>query len=212
MNESYQNDKNIYEIGVDEAGRGPLFGRVYAAAVCLPKDGSFDISMVKDSKKYTSKKKLMEAYDYVINHALYYSVAYRDEKAIDKINILQATQECMHESINNIINKNKDLNYLLLIDGNYFIPITYIQDDSIEVYNHVCVKGGDNIYASIAAASILAKVERDKYIDELCEDDPELDAKYGIASNKGYGTKKHIEGIKEHGITCYHRLSYKTCR
>ena len=92
----YNEDDKIIEIGVDEVGRGPLFGRVYTAAVILPKDDNFDFSKVKDSKKFYSKKKLEEASEYVKNNALAWHVSYEDEKKIDEINILQATQLSMH--------------------------------------------------------------------------------------------------------------------
>jgi ribonuclease HII len=79
-------------------------------------------------------------------------------------------------------------------------------------YHTLCVEGGDNTYTSIAAASILAKVERDNYIDELCKENPELSERYGIDSNKGYGAKKHLEGIKQHGITIWHRRTFGICK
>ena len=222
----YNEDQNVYEIGVDEAGRGPLFGRVYTAAVILPKDDSFDFSKVKDSKKFHSKKKIEEAYEYIKENALACYVSYEDEKKIDEINILQATQIAMHKSIlevRNIYNKqmkqkgkkeNINFNYSLLIDGNYFNPITYLNKETnkIESIPYMTIEGGDNKYASIAAASILAKVERDKYIDELCEQNPELSQHYGIDSNKGYGAKRHIDGIKEHGITIWHRRTFAPCK
>ncbi len=224
----YNLDDKILEIGVDEAGRGPLFGRVYTAAVILPKDDSFDLSKVKDSKKFHSKKKIDEAADYVKNNALSWHVSYEDERKIDEINILQATQLSMHNCINEVIKKyNKvmkeknpshvekiDYSYNLLIDGNYFKPITRLNKEAnkIETIPYITVEGGDNKYASIAAASILAKVERDKYIDKLCEENPELSQYYGIDSNKGYGAKRHIDGIKEHGITIWHRRSFAPCK
>ena len=104
--------------------------------------------------------------------------------------------------------------YNLLIDGNYFKPIHYVNKNTnkIESLPYVTIEGGDNKYSSIAAASILAKVERDKYIDELCKDNPDLITKYAIDSNKGYGAKKHIDGIKEHGITIWHRRSFGICK
>jgi ribonuclease HII len=222
----YNTDDKVFEIGVDEAGRGPLFGRVYTAAVILPKDDSFDFSKVKDSKKFHSKKKIDEAADYVKQNALAWHVSYEDEKKIDEINILQATQSAMHNSINEVCKKyNKqmketgkkdkiDYSYSLLIDGNYFKPVTSFNKETnkIETIPYMTVEGGDNKYASIAAASILAKVERDKYIDELCEQNPELADFYGIDSNKGYGAKRHIDGIKEHGITIWHRRSFAPCK
>jgi ribonuclease HII len=222
----HNEDQNIYEIGVDEAGRGPLFGRVYTAAVILPKDDTFDLSKVKDSKKFHSKKKIEEAAEYVKQNALAWYVSYEDEKKIDEINILQATQLSMHNCINEVRKKyNKvlkeqsknekiDFNYSLLIDGNYFNPITTFNKttNKIETLHYMTIEGGDNKYASIAAASILAKVERDKYIDKLCEQNPELSEHYGIDSNKGYGAKKHMDGIKEHGITIWHRRSFAPCK
>jgi ribonuclease HII len=218
--------ESVFEIGVDEAGRGPMFGRVYTAAVILPKDDSFDYSMVKDSKKFHSKKKIEEAAQYVKDNALAWYVSFEDEKKIDEINILQATQLSMHNSINevrkNYNNKMKcegkeertDYSYNLLIDGNYFNPITYVNKKSnkIETLPYITIEGGDNKYASIAAASILAKVERDRYIDELCEKNPTLSEYYGIDSNKGYGAKKHMDGIKEHGITIWHRRTFGICK
>lgn len=222
----YMEDLNIFEIGVDEVGRGPLFGRVYTAAVILPKDGSFDCSMVKDSKKFHSKKKIEEAANYVKEHALAWYISFEDEKKIDEINILQATQLAMHNAISEVrkqFNKKtksggkeerKDYSYHLLIDGNYFNPVTYLNKTTnrIETIPHVTIEGGDNKYAAIAAASILAKVERDSYINELCIQNPTLVEHYGIDSNKGYGAKRHLDGIKEHGITIWHRRSFGTCK
>jgi ribonuclease HII len=219
----YHQDNNIFEIGVDEAGRGPLFGRVYTAAVILPKDDSFDHLQMKDSKKFHSKKKIEQVAEYIKKNALAWYVSYEDEKVIDDINILQATQQSMHKCILEVrkqyanILKEKgtnDYKFQLLIDGNYFNPITYLnkKTNKIESMPYITIEGGDNKYSSIAAASILAKVERDKYIDLLCEENPELCEKYGIDTNKGYGAKKHLDGIKEHGITIWHRRSFGICK
>jgi ribonuclease HII len=223
----YDESSNIYEIGVDEAGRGPLFGRVYTAAVILPKDDSFDHFKMKDSKKFHSKKKIEEVADYIKENALSWYVSFSDEKRIDEINILQATQESMHDAINKsrrnfkdkmktdkgLIEK-KDYEFNLLIDGNYFNPITFVDKttNKFTTLNYVTIEGGDNKYSAIAAASILAKVERDKYIEELCKETPTLSEYYAIDSNKGYGAKKHIDGIKEHGITKWHRRSFGICK
>jgi ribonuclease HII len=226
LNKFYTENKNIFEIGVDEVGRGPLFGRVYTAAVILPKDDDFNFSLMKDSKKFHSKKKIEEVSNYIKEHAIAWHVSFIDEKIIDDINILQATQLSMHNSIKYIrdkINKkqiniskkeNEDYTFHLLIDGNYFNPFTYLDEttNKITCISHNTIEGGDNKYASIAAASILAKVERDKYIDELCNNNPELALHYGIDSNKGYGSKKHLEGIKEHGITIWHRKTFGICK
>ena len=227
LKKCYNEDTHVFEIGVDEVGRGPLFGRVYTAAVILPKDDSFDCSMVKDSKKFHSKKKIEEAAKYIKEHALAWYVSFEDEKTIDEINILQATQSSMHNSIlevrkqyNKILKEHstpvegKDFSYFLLIDGNYFKPITYLNKNTskIETFPYTTIEGGDNKYAAIAAASILAKVERDQYIDDLCIENPTLAEHYGIDSNKGYGAKRHLDGIKEHGITIWHRRSFGICK
>ena len=206
-------DEKVFEIGVDEVGRGPLFGRVYTGAVILPKNEElFDYSKMKDSKRFHSKKKINQVAEYIRENAIAWSVDYADEKVIDEINILQATQQTMHKSIMNVINK-RDLskkleNINLLIDGNYFNQLK-IEN---KVVPYITIEGGDNKYASIAAASILAKVERDKYIEELCEEHPDLIEKYALNTNKGYGAKKHIDGIKQYGITQWHRKSFGICK
>ena len=221
-------DLNKIEIGVDEAGRGPLFGRVYTGAVILPKDDSFDHFKMKDSKKFTSKTKIKEVAEYIKQNAVAWYVSFEDEKVIDEINILQATQSAMHKSIlevrkqyvqkmNSNIEKTKtttDYSINLLIDGNYFNPITIInkKTNKLETIPYTCIEGGDNKFTAIAAASILAKVERDKYIEELCDEHPKLIEHYSINSNKGYGAKKHIDGIKAHGITIWHRRSFGICK
>ena len=213
LQQSYSSDNSVIEIGIDEAGRGPLFGRVYSAAVILPKD-NFDFSNIKDSKKFHSKKKIEKVADYIKENAICWSVYYEDEETIDRINILKATQWSMHKNINNIMDKcyNDDNKFLLLVDGNYFNPYTRIEKDNIIKINHVCIESGDNLYASIAAASILAKVERDKYIDELCENNPDLKEKYSIHTNKGYAAKRHLDGIKQHGISKWHRKTFGICK
>lgn len=211
----FNSENNNWEIGIDEAGRGPLFGRVYTAAVVLPKDKDlFDHSLMKDSKKFTSKKKINEVYEYIKKNAIAYNVSYEDETTIDKINILQATFKSMHNSVRNILQNKPDDKKIekLLVDGNNFKPFTYLNNNHITQLNHTCIEGGDNKFCSIAAASILAKVERDKYIEDLCEQNSELDDKYGILKNKGYGTKKHIDGIKQHGISEFHRKTYGLCK
>lgn len=201
----YSNDNSLYEIGIDESGRGPLFGRVYAAGVILPKDDNFDFSKIKDSKKFSSKKKIKEVEEYIKNNSLYWSVQFEDEKVIDSINILQATQKTMHKCIDDILLQiDSDINIMLLIDGTYFNPYNNIPS--------VCIESGDNTYYSIAAASILAKVARDEYINELCNENTILKDLYSIHTNKGYGSKKHIEGIQNNGITEWHRKSFGICK
>ena len=206
----YNEDSNLLEIGIDEAGRGPLFGRVYTAAVILPKDIDFDFEKMKDSKKFSSKKKINEVAEHIKEKSLYWSVTYNDETVIDTINIRQSVLKSMHQSIKNIITEEKE--YLLLVDGNDFRPFMRFKDDELYPINHICIEGGDNKYCAIAAASILAKTERDKYIGELCDENPELKEKYGLDKNKGYGTKQHLEGIKNNGISKWHRKTYGICK
>ena len=200
------------EIGVDEVGRGPMFGRVYSAAVVLPKDNTFRHDLMKDSKKFHSKKLITETADYIKKNCISYSISFEDEKSIDKNNIKNATHIAMHNSIKNI--KNYKDNSLILVDGKDFKTITYMDDNDeiIKEIPSVCIIGGDNKYSAIAAASILAKVARDNYIYDLCKEHPKLDEYYELSKNKGYGTSKHLSGIKQYGITEWHRKSFGICK
>ena len=210
--EAKYNINNKYEIGVDEAGKGPMFGRVYSAAVVLP-ENDFRHDMMKDSKKFTSMKKIKEVYEYIKENALAYSVCYEEPNIIDKINIREATLTCMQNAVINVLDQIKDDDKsFILVDGNDFKPLFRNDDGNLYTIPHVTVIGGDNTYSSIAAASILAKVERDAYICDLCEKNEVLVDKYDILSNKGYGTKKHMDGIKTFGITDLHRKSYGICK
>jgi ribonuclease HII len=219
----YYHELATLEIGADEVGRGPMLGRVYSGAVILPKDDSFDHFKMKDSKKFTSKnpKKIQEVAEYIKEHAIAWAVEYEDEKVIDEINILQATQSAMHKAIKSVIKQLEQVslgpnydNLLLLIDGNYFKQLTILNKGKTKLVhiNYETIEGGDNKYTAIAAASILAKVERDKYIHELCVENPELVERYGIDSNKGYGSKVHMDGIKKYGITKWHRRTFGICK
>ena len=214
----FENENNIYEIGTDEAGRGPLFGRVYASAVILPNNQNFKYELMKDSKKFTSDKKLEYTAEYIKKNAIKWAVSYCDENEIDKYNIRKATHIAMHKAIHNVINElsnnelSNELNYFILVDGNDFTEMTILNNGTLNTIDYICIKGGDNLYSSIAAASILAKYERDKYIYELCNTYPELHEKYYLKNNKGYATKKHIEGIIKHGISKYHRKTFGICK
>lgn len=211
------------EIGVDEAGRGPMFGRVYVSAVVLPRESErFDFSKVKDSKKFHSEKKIKEVAEYIKTHAISWSVKFAEHGTVDALNIRRATIQTMHEAIREVCddirsqgkNKNGE-EFYLLIDGNDFIPMLHphaADNKQSKHLHHSTIEGGDNIYASIAAASILAKVSRDEYIIDLCKEHPELQEKYDLENNKGYGTKKHMDGIKQHGITEWHRRSFGICK
>jgi len=212
----HSDDPNIYEIGVDEVGRGPLFGRVYAAACVIPRNKpEFKYGLLKDSKRFTSEKKIGEVNDHICTHALEYSIAYEESTVIDSVNIRKATFKCMDRSIRSVFQKLVSsgvdpINIVVLVDGSDFRPFTYFDQSKgimCEVA-HECIVGGDNIIGSISAASIIAKVARDTYIHELCEQFPKLDEYYNLGKNKGYGTAAHINGINQFGITKWHRKSY----
>lgn len=196
--------KDKLEAGIDEAGRGPMFGRLYVGAVILYQDDEFyDHSLMKDSKKLSARKRLV-AYDYIREHALDWNVAWCDEKHIDEVNILQATYDTMHRAIDGLKLKPDHL----LVDGDRF-RYYYRGGKCIP---HTCLENGDNLYTPVAAASIVAKVEHDKYIEEMCDEHPELDEFYGLRSNKGYGTAQHLEGIKKYGSSEWHRKTFGICK
>ena len=201
------------EIGVDEAGRGPLFGRVYSAAVVLPKDDTFEHARMKDSKKFHSVKKIGEAAQYIKDNAVFWAVAWRDESDIGVMNIRQATFRAMHSAVRQIIGRG-GTDMLILVDGNDFKPMTTF-DDTLQcqvAIPHMCFEGGDNTYSAIAAASILAKTERDRYIEDMCLKYPLLDEQYGMRSHKGYGTRRHLDAIRKHGVSPWHRKSFGMCK
>ena len=177
-----------YIAGVDEAGRGPLAGPVYAAAVVLP-DGA-ELTGVNDSKKLTPKKR-EELFEKITQIAVSYSIFSVDEKEIDEINILNATHKAMNGAVNGL---SKKPDYVI-IDGNSI--------KGMELPHETVVKG-DAKSISIAAASILAKVARDRYIDEMGKVYPE----YGFENHKGYGTKAHTDAILKYGVCPIHRRTF----
>ena len=174
--------------GVDEAGRGPLAGPVCAAAVILPPN--LNIPGLNDSKKLSDKKR-RELYPLIKEQAVAYGIAFADENEIDEINILQATFLAMQRAIDQLSVKPD----LALVDGNrekdFGIPVR-------------TVVHGDSLSASIAAASVLAKVTRDDLMLKVAEDYPQ----YGFEIHKGYGTKAHYAAISEHGPCAVHRMSF----
>jgi len=184
------------EIGVDEAGLGVLFGRVYAAAVIWPTH--FTHPLIQDSKTLNAKKR-EEAYKIVIDNAIAYGIAWSEPSLIDQVNIRQANFLAMHQAIDAC----GYLPDLLLIDGNCFLP--YLDRKFEPVATETIVKG-DGKYLSIAAASILAKVTRDRYIAEECRKRPILAEYYQIDRNKGYGAAAHCEGIRKYGCQPGHRM------
>lgn len=212
-------DTDILEVGIDEAGRGPLFGRVYAAAVVLPKDDTFPHHLMKDSKKFTSQKKLAEVANIIMEKAIAYSVKYAENTEIDTLNPLKATMKIMNDcvtEINNTLHLETPISSLhLLVDGSYFRPRTRMSKDGKSITSaipYTCVTSGDDTFTSIAAASILAKYHRDAYIDELCDIVEGLDELYGLRKNKGYGTAVHLDAIKKYGITKWHRKTFGICK
>jgi hypothetical protein len=177
-----------YVAGIDEAGRGPLAGPVVAAAVILPKD--IFLPFLNDSKKVTEKRRDV-LFDEIKQNAIAYGIGIASNTLIDEINILQATYEAMREAIN-ALEKTPDV---LLVDA------VHIPDINIK---QVGIVKGDAKSVNIAAASILAKVTRDRIMAEYDKIYPE----YGFASNKGYGTATHIAALKEVGPCAIHRKSF----
>jgi|TARA_B110000259_G_C14032589_1_gene407439 ribonuclease HII len=201
-NSSDTNDSEI-QIGVDEAGRGSLFGPVFVGAVIW--DNTIDderLLYIKDSKKL-SKTKRDEMRQYIEKNALAWAVAYCDHTIIDEINILNSTYKAMHKALLDVYDNNIKFNRIL-VDGNKFKPLITTNG----FIPHKCVVRGDNKYIQIAAASILAKTHHDEYINKLCTDNKDL-CKYGLLKNQGYGTMEHRKAIKEYGLTDYHRKSFK---
>ena len=174
--------------GVDEAGRGPLAGPVCAAAVILPMD--IDIPGLNDSKKLTDKKR-RELFPIICEKAIAYGIAFADHEEIDKINILQATYLAMERAISRLSVKPD----LALIDGNR------AKDFGLPWQTIV---GGDGRSASIAAASVLAKVTRDNFMVDVAQQYP----RYGFEIHKGYGTKVHYSALTEYGPSPIHRMTF----
>lgn len=194
MIDLYKYENELYEKGckyiggVDEVGRGPLIGSVVAACVVLPSD--FVLEGLTDSKKLSEKKR-DDFYRIIYDKAIAIGIGIVDEKVIDEVNIYEATKIAMKKAISDI---NIKLDHVL-IDA---MPL------DIDIPTTSIIKG-DAKSISIAAASVIAKVTRDRMMYELDKIYP----MYDLASNKGYGTKKHIEAIVKYGITRYHRLSFK---
>lgn len=190
MLKSFYTTETTKEAGIDEAGRGCYAGPVFASAVILP--SGFYHPWLNDSKQLTEKKRDVLR-PIIEQEALAFSVVQVDHDEIDRINILQATYKAMHLCVDALTLKPE----LLLIDGNRFKSYSSIP--------HVCVVGGDGMYASIAAASVLAKTHWDAYMQTLHALYPD----YGWNRNKGYGTAEHRAAIAQHGLTEYHRKSFQ---
>lgn len=186
-------ERGILEAGVDEAGRGPLVGSVVAAAVILPY--GFEDARIRDSKKMSERQR-EELEPIIKERALAWGIGEASAAEIDEVNILQATFLAMNRAIAQLVVRPD----LLLVDGNRFRG-----GDGIE---YRTVVGGDGKHYSIAAASILAKTERDRQMRALDAEFP----MYGWGRNKGYPTREHLEALREYGVSEYHRRSYRPVR
>lgn len=175
--------------GIDEAGRGPLAGPVYAAAVILPLD--LEIEGLNDSKKLSEKKREM-LFDIICEKAVDYSIGVATEQEIDEINILNATFLAMHRAVEGLKIKPD----YALIDGNQHPRIPFVTEETV-------IKG-DAKSMSIAAASILAKVSRDRFMLSMASEYPE----YEFEKHKGYGTKVHYERLEQYGVSPIHRVTF----
>lgn len=182
--------EELIEAGCDEAGRGCLAGPVFAAAVILPKD--FYHPLLNDSKQLTEEQRLALR-PFIEQHAVAHAVAQLNNRQIDKLNILKASFKSMHLAVKALSVQPQ----LLLIDGNRFTPYRCIP--------HRCIVGGDGQYASIAAASVLAKTYRDDFMKELHQQFPQ----YNWAKNKGYATKDHQAALNQFGPCRYHRKTFR---
>ncbi|RYE25614.1 MAG: ribonuclease HII [Sphingobacteriales bacterium] len=182
--------KELIEAGCDEAGRGCLAGPVFAAAVILPK--RFSHPFLNDSKQLSEEER-NELRPIIEKKAVAWAVAMVDHEEIDRINILKASFKAMHLAIDQLQARPG----LLLIDGNRFTPYFGVL--------HQCIIQGDGKYLSIAAASVLAKTHRDEYMQALHLENPQ----YGWDQNKGYGTAFHRKQLKEHGMSPYHRKTFR---
>lgn len=181
-------DQNLVVAGIDEVGRGPLFGPVVSAVVILPKDNK--LIGIDDSKKISEIKR-KELYQKILEECIEYSIGIADNNEIDGINILNATKLSMERAIKSL---NKTVDHLL---------IDALTLENVDIDQTPIIKG-DSKSISIAAASIIAKVTRDTMIEEIAKEYKE----YDLDKNKGYGTKKHYEAIKKYGITKFHRKSF----
>lgn len=236
LNLYYGNTAEEMQVGIDEVGRGCFAGPVVAAAVIWNNDwiasqvsedncvesSEFTttfreerqqnkklIELIKDSKKLSKNNRNL-LFKFITEHAIAYSIQYISEATIDEVNILNATYLAMHNALDKLKTYPIDR---ILVDGDKFLPYKN-KNPKRDYLNipHICVPNGDNTYLSIASASILAKVSRDIYMEELAHRNPEFDTKYDWSNNKGYGTKRHLNGIRAHGICEHHRRTFGICK
>ena len=209
MNDYYSKDDIV--VGIDEAGLGPLVGPVYIAGVILPLHCPFPEKEyqkmwndINDSKKMKKVRRL-ELFEFIKKVAIDYSIVAVDNETIDRINPRNARLNGFHQVIDNLRVRPD----MILVDGDCFNPYIDKQSEDGDMVPHECVVKGDSKYKCIAAASILAKVSHDLYLEELSK---EFDDCYNWTKNQGYGTECHTNAIKLFGITKYHRKTYGICK
>lgn len=201
-------EANRIEIGIDEAGAGTFLGSLFIAGVILPQnfeelmkqDGNV---VIRDSKKMSQKRREY-AETFIKENALEWHIVEKTHQEVDDMNILQARLTGFHDVVR-LMNHQPEK---ILVDGDKFVPY---YDENGRVIQYECVIEGDNTYLSIAAASILAKTAQMRHIEELVKEN-EILKNYDVHNNHGYGTARHLNAIKEYGVTPYHRLSFGICR
>jgi ribonuclease HII len=195
-----------YRIGIDEAGRGSLMGRVYAGAVCFPENGWMEDAVVqkiviRDSKKMTAKAR-QKSREYIEKTTMW-GIGYTSEEEVDRLGIVPANILAMHRAIDCLLEKHPELLVVkkkeLKVDGTCFRDYPDIP--------HELVVRGESVHPEIASASILAKTHRDEHVLELCNADVDL-LRYHLDTNKGYGTAAHLKALKEHGASRFHRRTF----
>ena len=204
MKRQYSSD-GLVEVGLDEAGRGSLWGRLYVGSVIMsPEDEAYfdngaTLQKITDSKKLTARRRAVLA-DFIRENAIEAVVEWSEPAEIDTLNILHADMAAMHRALNRLETPFQRI----LVDGDYWKP--YVVDGE-EVEAHTVVEG-DASYLAIAAASIMAKEAHDEWVRAVVAERPELDERYGLARNVGYGTAAHMEGLRRFGADILHRQSF----
>jgi ribonuclease HII len=200
-------DDGLVEVGLDEAGRGPLWGRLYVGAVIMsPEDESyFDngaaLREIKDSKKLSRRRRAILD-DYIRENAIETAVTWAEPEEIDSINILQADMAAMRRALLSLVTPFQRI----LVDGNIW------DSRNTDTFQAVTIEKGDSVSLPIAAASIIAKEAHDKWVNEEISKDPSLSERYGLDTNMGYGTAKHMDGLKKWGPSSLHRRSFAPVR
>jgi ribonuclease HII len=210
MKRTWIND-GLVEVGLDEAGRGSLWGRLYVGAVIMsPEDEAYfdngvTLRQITDSKKLTPRRRAVLA-DFIRENAIEATVAWAEPAEIDAVNVLEADMAAMHRALDSLETPFQRI----LVDGDCWRP--WIPDGSSEAVPAITIVEGDAMCLSIAAASIMAKEAHDAWVREEVAARPELDERYGLSRGMGYGTAAHLEGLKAHGADVLHRRSFAPVR